>query len=253
MAFSFRKHYFDVVDDAGRVRILYLAELCWRRLVLRHFSVLRDDGAGPSWSGASFDGDEPSSTEGTVACVSQRLGVDYRIERTLAGPRRILLETAEGALEWNCHTLRGRARVRDRGEEIVGDGYAETLETSVAPWDLPWRSLHWGRLHDPDRALVWTVLEGPEAPPAIFAASSEPTAAGRVDDRGVTLDSGERIDFLEPRVLRSGRIGETVLSRVPGLERLPGRILGLSEVKHVARTALGGNLIYERVEWPAAV
>jgi hypothetical protein len=141
--------------------------------------------------------------------------------------------------------------LHDRGERLVGTGYAETLTATVAPWDLPFDALWWGRAHTPDRALVWTVLEGPGAPAPVYADGPTAIAEGTIDDAGVRVGDGAREAFVNARVLRTGRIGDTVLSAVPGIARFPGRILGLSETKRYARTASGGHAIYERVTWPA--
>jgi hypothetical protein len=99
---------------------------------------------------------------------------------------------------------------------------------------------------------VWTVLEGPGAPAPVYARGLEASDQGSIDEHGVQRSGDERVRFVDQRVLREGAIGETVLAIVPGLERFPGRILGLSETKRYARTPSGGHVIHERVEWPQA-
>src|SRR5690606_5292035 len=131
-------------------------------------------------------------------------------------------------------------------------GYAETLTSTIPPWELPFDALSWGRAHEPERSIVWTVLEGPGAPEPVYARGTEVEGEGAIDEHGVRVSGEVRVDFVEQRVLRAGAIGETVLAIVPGLERFPGRILGLSETKRYARTPSGGHVIHERVEWPQA-
>ena len=84
------------------------------------------------------------------------------------------------------------------------------------------------------------------------------TIASAELEEGGLRGGGARALLHEPRVLRSGRIGETVLSAVPGLDRLvPGRILGLEETKWRSRGTLQigsceeeGWAIHELVRWP---
>ena len=251
MAFHLRKHYLDLCTADGRVRIVYAAQLRWGRVRLGYVSVLRDDGDGAHTTSRVRGVDDPTATDGGLRLAVPSLGVSLDMQRTLAGPCRRLYDTPEGSLDWDCHTLRADVTLHDRGERLVGTGYAETLTATVAPWDLPFDALWWGRAHTPDRALVWTVLEGPGAPAPVYADGPMATSECAIDDQGVCVGGGAREAFVDARVLRTGRIGDTVLSAVPGLQRFPGRILGLSETKCYARTASGGHAIYERVTWPA--
>lgn len=252
VAFHLRKHYFDLCTEDGRVRIAYAARLRWGPLELGYAGVLRDDGRGASTEGSLLGVEEPSLRGGGVAWRASSLGLELSMQRRARGPKRRLVDGPAGELDWDCHTLRAEVELVDRGERLVGTGYAETLSTTIPPWELPFDALSWGRAHEPERSLVWTVLEGPGAPEPVYAASGEAPCAGTIAEDGVQLAGDDRVDFVDQRVLREGAIGETVLSIVPGLERFPGRILGLSETKRYARTPSGGHVIHERVTWPEA-
>jgi hypothetical protein len=251
MAFHLRKHYFDLCTTDGRVRIVYAARLRWGPLELGYVGILRDDGRGASTEG-SLRAEEPSVSAGGIELRASPLRLELSMQRLERGPRRRLLDGPAGELDWDCHTLRAEVELRDRGELLVGTGYAETLTTTIPPWELPFDALSWGRAHEPERSLVWTVLEGPGAPAPVYAAGSEARDVGTIAAHGVQVSGDERVEFVDQRVLREGAIGETVLAIVPGLERFPGRILGLSETKRYARTPSGGHVIHERVEWPQA-
>jgi hypothetical protein len=232
-----RKHYFDLVTPDDRLRIFYAAELHWAGLELRYAAVLRSDGdEQPRTESTLLGSPEPERDGPEIRWRCDGIGVACTLRRTLAGPRVDVLP--RGGLVWDCHTLRADVIVVDRGETLRGIGYAETVETTVAPWEYPWDELRWGRLHDEEGSFVWTVLEGGGADQAYFARGPEPSFA----------DAAPPLETL--RGLRAGKIGETVLGVVPGLERLPGRILGLSETKLFARSISGGRAIHETVRWP---
>jgi hypothetical protein len=233
-----RKHYLDLVTPDDRVRIVYAAELRLGALEVRYAAVLRADPGTAARTETTLGGAiEPARDGETSFFASSALGIECTHRRSITGPRVEILPA--GALIWDCHTLRADVTFRDRGETLQGTGYGETLETTVAPWEYAWDELRWGRLHDDDESVVWTVLDGGGAPRAFFA-------------RGPDLVEGETIPDLDAiTLLRSGRIGDTVLSVIPGLERLPGRILGLSETKHLSRSQAGGRAIHETVRWPA--
>lgn len=233
-----RKHYFDLVTADDRVRIVYAAELSLGPLEVRYVAVLRTDpGASASTETTLGGPTEPDRSGDRMRFASPALGIECTLRRTIPGPRVEILP--DGALSWDCHTLRAEVTFRDRGETLSGVGYAETLETTVAPWDYPWDELRWGRLHEDDSSVVWTVLEGGGASRAYFARGPELATSDSIPDLG------------EVALLRSGRIGDTVLSVIPGLERLPGRILGLSEIKQLSSSPAGGRAIHETVRWPA--
>ncbi len=129
--------------------------------------------------------------------------------------------------------MRDRARKPSHGGELLLLDEAVPIHVISAAAGV--EATHLARYAD--------FLTQPDGPTAI--------AEGTIDDAGVRVGDGAREAFVNARVLRTGRIGDTVLSAVPGIARFPGRILGLSETKRYARTASGGHAIYERVTWPA--
>ncbi len=232
----FRKHYLDIVTPDDRVWIIYVVELRAIGLAVRAAGVFRSAAAGQDSRSTLLDVSDPTRAGGATCWSSRSLGVSYRIERTITGPAVELLPS--GGLRWDCHTLRGDVTLTDRGERVEGTGYAETIDASVPPWEYPWDTLAWGRVHEGDGAFVWTVLDGGGSPKQVFADGARAHTVGEV------------LAMETIRELRRGRIGETVLSALPFAEKLPGRILGLSETKIFGRSASGGRAIFERVCFP---
>jgi hypothetical protein len=127
------------------------------------------------------------------------------------------------------------------GRPVTGLGYVEVLTLTLPPWRLPIDELRWGRFCAADGGAVWIEWRGPH-----------PLKLGLLDGAPAPF-MPERLGLRDHRVLRSGRIGETALAMIPRLDRLPGRVLGLSETKWLSRGALAGSegwAIHEVVRWP---
>lgn len=184
------------------------------------------------------------------------LGVATRFTRLDPPYSATLLDGAEGAVRWTCSHPRADVEMRFADRVLRGVGYAELLDLTIPPWKLPIDELRWGRLLTPSHGLVWIEWRGPQ-PLRLVLLDGHPAVAGEVEVHCVRADGAEAL-LREPRVLRSGRIGDTILSAVPAVERLvPGRILGLAETKWRNRGALrvgpteeDGWTIHEVVCWP---
>jgi hypothetical protein len=145
-------------------------------------------------------------------------------------------------------------RIQCGGREFRGTGYVERMSTTLAPWALPWSELRWGRAHVGDETWVWTVLDGPKGRDARLFINGQSHELGAIDTNSVTTHSGRTVMLSEHTTLRSGVIGDTVLSVLPIAKTIfPGRILGLRETKWRSKAASStaqGYAIHELVEWP---
>jgi hypothetical protein len=132
------------------------------------------------------------------------------------------------------------------------------LELTLPPWRLPIWELRWGRFVTHGHSLVWNHWKGPR--PLSFVALDGATgeAAEVSETRVVVGGSGAVLEMREPRVLRSGRLGQTALSKIPLVrEHLPLRMLQVRETKWLSRAALSvdgatheGWAVHELVRWP---
>jgi hypothetical protein len=253
--FSLRKWYLDCVGDSGELCIAYRAELKIAGARIATAGLLRfddQDGMRTQWTVRSCP--EPSG-EDVLIWEAPGLDVAARFERRDPPCGVTLLDGPEGTVRWTCTHPRAAVEMRIAGEVLRGTGYAEVLDLTVPPWKLPIEELRWGRLLTASHGVVWIEWRGSH-PQRLVLVDGSPVA-GELEERGLR-SGGARALLHEPRVLRSGRIGETVLSAVPGLERLvPGRILGLEETKWRSRGTLQigscneeGWAIHELVRWP---
>jgi hypothetical protein len=254
--FSLRKWYLDCVAESGDLCIAYRAEL---RVVgagkLTAASFLRFDEQGglrTRWTVRSCP--EPSGQD-VLTWEAPALGVAAQFRRIDPSCGMTLLDGPDGAVRWTCLHPRADVEMRIAGGVLRGAGYAEVLELTVPPWKLPIDELRWGRLLTRSHGLVWIEWRGPH-PQRIVLLDGRLVEA-EIEEHGLRADGAQAV-LGEPRVLRAGRIGETVLSAVPGLEQfVPGRILGLAETKWRSRGRLRvgsseeeGWAIHELVRWP---
>ena len=253
--FSLRKWYLDCIASSGELCIAYRAELRVGGAEISFASLLRFDeqgGVRTRWTLRSCP--EPSGND-VLTWEAPALGFAARFAPRDPGYSATLLDGADGAVRWTCSHPRADVEMRFADEVLGGVGYAEVLELTVPPWKLPIDELRWGRLLTPSHGLVWIEWRG--AHPQRLVLLDGRAVAGEIDEQGVRA-VGARALLRDPVVLRSGRIGETVVSAVPGLEQLvPGRILGLAETKWRSRGALRiglaeeeGWAIHELVRWP---
>jgi len=254
VGFSLRKWYLDCVSDSGEVVVAYRAELRWDAVALQYASFLHAPDGGAPRSRSTLRRCAAPSLEGDTlrweAPALELRGSWEALEPAFCAP---LFAGDGGSILWRCAQPRARARVDlPSGRAVEGFGYVEELELTLPPWRMPIEELRWGRFGSARGGLVWIEWRGPH-----------PLRLALLDGKRVDLASAseERIevgassvDLSEPRVLRSGRIGSTVLSIVPGLERtFPLRLLGLTETKWRSRAKAGsepGWAIHEVVRWP---
>ena len=253
--FSLRKWYLDCVSKSGDVCIAYRAELKLGAVELLASGVLRFDGRGglrTRWTARSCP--EPAGDE-VLTWEAPALGVTARFERLDPPCQATLLDGPEGTVRWSCLHPRAEVEMWLAGEQLRGAGYAEILELTVPPWKLPIEELRWGRLLTPSHGLVWIEWQGSH-PQRVVLLDGRPVP-GELEEEGLRAGAS-RARLREPRVIRSGRIGEIVLAVAPALEQIvPGRVLGLAETKWLSRGALRvgsseeeGWAIHELVRWP---
>jgi hypothetical protein len=253
--FSLRKWYLDCVSESGDLCIAYRAELRLGAVEFAAAGILRFDdrhGLRTRWTARSCP--EPSGQD-LLTWEAPALDVAARFERLDPLCSQSLLEGPNGEVRWTCVHPRSKVEMRLGGEWLRGSGYAEVLELTLPPWKLPIDELRWGRLLTPSHGLVWIDWQGSH-PQRLMLLDGRPVT-GELEADGLRA-ADARARLRDPRVLRSGRIGELVLSLVPALEQLvPGRVLGLAETKWRSRGALRvgsseeeGWTIHELVRWP---
>ncbi|MBZ5589771.1 MAG: hypothetical protein LAO05_14535 [Acidobacteriia bacterium] len=234
--FALTKWYFDCVEEDGTAFIGYSARLVYRGTGVSYASVLLRDPNGRVQTRTSLRRTaSPSATGSTVSWNHGPLAVAGTWQAAALPVSRALLEYHGGAVSWNCAQPLSRARVQVGSHRPVsGWGYAELLEITIPPWQLPFDHLRWGHFMADGGAMVWIQWQGEGDATWVFVDGAE-TAPATVDDGRV---KGRGLDLRLDRccVLREGSVGSTALGRGTVLARLlPLSILRTFERKWLSR------------------
>jgi hypothetical protein len=258
-AFHLRKWYLDLTTEVGDAVVVYQAVVRWRAVRFRYASVLVGPRTGgPAKSRTTLSpGAEPVEENGLVCWSCDRLGLAGTWAKRAPSITRTLLNTDAGVVQWRCVLPAAEARISVGAASWQGLGYVEVLDLTIPPWSLPIRELRWGRFLAPGCSVVWIDWRGRAAMSLAFVDGVEHAAT--IGDDGVRA-GGVDLRMDQTRVVRAGRLGATVLGKVPGLVRvLPAPIVRTDEVKWVSAGAIHepagdvrGWAIHERVVFGGA-
>ncbi len=257
--FRLRKYYLDLVTRDGTALIAYAARLQFAGLRVGYSSVLLAPADQPPSERSVLDRHPlPRATNGTLIWNSPALELSGRWEGPAQEIRRTLLQTSAGSIRWNCSLARSSATVQV-GETIYsGIGYAEWVRLTIAPWDLPFRTLRWGRHASSEHAVVWIAWSDREEASWIWLDGKEQPEANLGSDAITGLEGGLTLQLGHQRDIRDRRLLSGLGQTIPRLLPLVGdRLSTFREHKQLAPSALmshgtqldRGWTIHEVVTW----
>lgn len=251
MRVALTKHYVDVVTDAGDVAIAYWARIDAQGVSRNVGGIVRScpslstrtftlrGGCAPAWDGERLH----------WACAPLDLALEA--ERTLRPFSHRLLQNPEGALDWHCTAARARVRMTIGADVLDGIGYAEQLESTIAPWALPLSTLRWGRWSSSAHSVVWIVWEGAQ-PLHLVWIDGALTRGATVGASAVSVDDAPVLSLEAGRVITDASVGEQLTSLRP-LRSLVDRVAGSRQTRWVSRgtwrDGSAGWAIHEVVHW----
>jgi hypothetical protein len=256
--FHLIKWYLDCVTDAGDVFIGYAALLSYRSLHLTFSSALTCSRSGAAGSKRSFRSSRLPRTEGDgIRWTCPPLHVDGFWRSRCPSADRQLLEDDGRVLRWSCLQPSSDVSVVADSERFAGLGYAEVLELSIPPWELPITELRWGRFISETDALVWIDWKGAH-PLTYVIRNGTDVPFGSVTDDGVEA-GGYSLALHERTIIRHEPVLSLGLHKIAGASSLiPMRFLGTDECKWRSRGTLvrpnvspvSGWAIHEIVRFP---
>jgi hypothetical protein len=261
-SFSLAKWYLDCVAESGEAIVAYSAWLRWKTLSLEYSSILARQSSGRVITRATLHrGTLPRREPDGVRWTCPHLGIDGLWKSREPSFERTIFDLPTTPLTWLCVHPRAEAEI-DAGSfgRFKGLGYVDFIETKAKPWQLPLEELRWGRFLSSTDWLIWMDFRGPWTECLVFH-NGAPVQNARVSDSQIECaDQDLRLTFEETEVLREGALGSTVLSVIPGVQKLmPGRMLATKELKWRSRGILrsggvrgaAGWAIHEVVKWPS--
>ena len=165
-----------------------------------------------------------------------------------------LWKERDQAVTWNPLVLNGS--VFRPGRRKIGQGYAEKLTLSLAPWSLGIRRLKWGRFCGSCHSLVWIEWEG-NIPNRIALLDGQHQALLCAERTEIRTEQS-RLLIERPKEIVSESIGEGALKALGVLRMFAAsRFLSGIETKWLATASLEyqgalidrGSVVYEEVQW----
>lgn len=257
-SFLLSKWYLDCVADNGDGVIIYVAELRWKSWRTRYASTLRFFGDKTESASSIRECTLPDQSSEQISLSLPHLGVKGTWNGIATPIQRTIFENSDGAVRWNCLQPGSQVDLAlDRSIQMTGLGYAELLEISIPPWNLPLSELHWGRFVSQNETLVWIDWRGPYSHRLVVHNGTEREIALITTEEVRSADSSTRLTFNRRLVLRSGTLGQTVFPTLARLARaIPVKMLGIHECKWRSRGVLLDQgrtteawAIHEIVKW----
>jgi len=256
--FALSKWYLDCVSEEGEAAVLYWVHLQWGALRVHYGAVLsRTPGGATTDRHTLRPGPEPAlAVDGSLAWSCKRLRAAGSWAGSTPGVSHTLLESADGRIDWHCVCPGAEAVVEIDGRTLRGRGYAERLTSTIAPRQLPFDELRWGRFLSSTDAIAWIDWRGPVSRSWLLTNGSVDEQPMISDGRVATRDGSVALQISDGQLLRTGRVTAIVPRPIrPALARMPGW-RDAEETKWVARgTAEGhggsstGWIVHEVVRW----
>jgi len=239
--FQLSKWYLDCVADNGDTFIGYSAMLHIKGIAINFTSILsHSDKSGTLTEISLRKSSFPQIKDETIHWSFPPLKIKATWH-TLAQPiHQQLYETSEGSIQWSCLQPNSDADVYfGKGGHVRGKGYVEKIEMTIKPWQLPIDELRWGRFLSNTDAVVWIDWVG-EAKQSLLFHNGVQMNNCSITDNEIKINRNEKVIALtEKTILREGRLISTILSKIPGIEKIvPLKILQTHECKWCSRGIL---------------
>jgi len=253
-SFHLSKWYLDYVTDDGDVEIAYIGAVGWGPVQLHYSSVLNSAGDRVRQRHSLMPQAPPQQKDSVISWRSKALSIDTVWEAVSPAVRETLYRASGGSVAWNCLMPLARTKTQERS----GLGYVEHLEMTIPPWQLPIRTLRWGRFTSASDYAAWIDWEGDFSRRVVYM-NGDVIPCSRIDDDRLEAEDGTRLSMDRSLVLRDGPLGTTALAAVPGIGKMfPLQLLQIVECKWRSRArleredkaAVEGWVIHEKVSWP---
>jgi len=257
--FHLWKYYLDLVTRDGTALIAYAARLRLGGFRIGYSSVLIAPPDRPPTEHFALNRHPlPEFGGSSVSWSCPALRLAGRWDGPAPVIQRTLLQGPSGSIGWSCLLPRSKSTVEVGNDSYSGAGYVECVRMTIAPWDLPFRTLHWGRYASAGHSVVWIAWSGRNNASWIWLDGQEQPAA-HLSTPGIEgLDGDLTLELSAGRDIRRRRLLAGLGQTIPRLIPLVGsRMSAFHEHKQVSsgflRSPAGlldqGWSIHEVVSW----
>lgn len=250
--------YLDCIDDPGNCFIIYWAKADFGLIKFEYSGLIFSNAEGLVIERSTLRKVKKPVINKATEFNNKYLKASLSMEGTDEGIISTLFsDHKNNELIWNCHHPKALADIRYNDRIYKGFGYAETLFSSIEPWNLPIDELRWGRYLSGSDTVIWIMCKGKDSINKLFHNGIEYNDAIKENDT-IVFDGGMcQLKFSEIQHLRKGKLSE-LFSKMPFLRIfLNKHILKTLEIKYKARTAFyknslllsNGWSLYEIVTW----
>jgi hypothetical protein len=253
--FRLEKWYCDVTDDSNRGFIGYGARLQWKSIQINYLGYTFLNAKGEINNKNVFvKTSVPEISDENMIWNSSAFQLSMK--RIDFGIGEILLKDGTKEILWHCFFPKSIAQIRIGSESFNGFGYAERINLSYLPWNLPIQQLIWGRFLSDDFTLIWIKWIGP-IPKSIVYFNGVKIPEVTINEFQISF-MDYILMLLNPLELRAGTLLSNVFSKVPWIAGMfPTSIMQLTERKWLSHGLLRkngleistGNSVHELVIW----
>ena len=197
------------------------------------------DAEGYTTERSTFKRTKKPVIDGTIRFKHDYLKICVSLKRTEASIISSLYKVGENKhLIWNCHHPKALAEIIYKGNIHNGFGYAETLISTIKPWNLPIDELRWGRFLSDSNTVIWINWKGKYPLNKLFFNGIGYDDAIFGNDNIIFSEGIYQLKFSGIQLIRKGRLSG-LFSKMTLLKILfDRRFLNSEEIKYKAQTTL---------------
>jgi hypothetical protein len=253
--FFLKKWYVDAADNQGNVFIGYWVSLRWRKITLHGYQLLQRLPKGDIQTQGGFTKQPEPFLENDHRLVWQPKNLKSSWESSDNTIREVFFESDRGNITWQCVQPKAKAKIQLPDISFEGAGYTECIEITIPIWDLPLKTLYWGRAHSENHYVTWIKWDGTTKQSIVWFDGKRSNDLEITND--VIYSSHFQLQVGDNISLREGKLASTVFKPFAKIVALfPKSTFLAEEHKWFSQGTLTANsifepatIIYEKVIW----
>lgn len=253
--FKLVKWYLDAADNKGNVFIGYYASLHWKKITLHGYQLFyrSPEGGTKTWGDFSKQPTPVVKNNNQIVWQPKYLSASWESSENTID--EVLFSSECGYINWKCLQPKAKAKIQLPTYSFEGLGYTELIEITVPIWNLPFKTLYWGRALSKNHCLSWIKWDGEKEKSLIWHNGKRSNNLTITDD--IIGGSDFKLKLRESISLRQGKLKSTVFKSFGKITKLLPRTTFLAdEHKWYCQGILESNsgsepaiIIYEKVLW----